>query len=268
MKFTESEILAVSKILLDSRALMKTEMMGILDKLIENCVSQDKQKIVSELIANERFHYVEPHHGTVFLDKMWEIGKAVRECRVIEVEYGKLKDCKTVHRILQPLALIFSEYYFYLVAFIQNIDREAEFDNTKDPFPTIYRLDRIRNLRVTNTRFKIPYRDRFEEGEFRKRIQFMYGGRMKTVKFEYYGMSVEAVLDRLPTAKILSEDSGKYVIQAEVFGNGIDMWLNSRAIISEYWRGNIGGEEKESCHRNVKGLGYWGKSGTGNYSGI
>lgn len=51
---------------------------------------------------------------------------------------------------------------------------------------------------------------------------------MRTVKFEYSGPSVEAVLDRLPTAKILSEDGGKWVIQAEVFGNGIDMWLRSQ----------------------------------------
>lgn len=227
-KFTDAEILAVSKILLDSRALTKPEMMGILDKLIGNCVLPREQKMVGDLIANEKFHYVEPHHGTVFLDKMWEIGKAIRECRVIEVEYTKLKNSGTVHRVLRPLALMFSEYYFYLAAFIENIDREAEFDNAEDIFPTIYRLDRIRELRVTGTHFKIPYRDRFEEGEFRKRIQFMYGGRMRTVKFEYSGLSVEAILDRLPTAKILAEHDGKFVIQAEVFGNGIDMWLKSQ----------------------------------------
>ena len=76
--------------------------------------------------------------------------------------------------------------------------------------------------------YHIPYRDRFEEGEFRKRVQFMYGGKLRKVKFEYTGFSVEAVLDRLPTAQILSEDSGKYVIAAEVFGDGIDMWLRSQ----------------------------------------
>lgn len=127
--------------------------------------------MVGQLIANEKFHYVEPHHGTVFMDKMWELGNAIRECRVIEIDYAKLKNSETVSRVLQPLALMFSEYYFYLAAFIQNIDKEREFDNANDPFPTIYRLDRIRSLRVTDAHFKIPYRDRFEEGEFRKRIR-------------------------------------------------------------------------------------------------
>ena len=53
----------------------------------------------------------------------------------------------------------------------------------------------------------------------------MWTGPLRRVKFEYKGPSVDAVLDRLPTAKILSEDEGKYLIQAEVFGNGIDMWF-------------------------------------------
>lgn len=38
----------------------------------------------------------------------------------------------------------------------------------------------------------------------------------------------ETVLERLPAAKIFSEEDGKYVIQAEVFGNGIDMWPRSQ----------------------------------------
>ncbi|MCI7813011.1 MAG: hypothetical protein MR543_04940 [Robinsoniella sp.] len=49
----------------------------------------------------------------------------------------------------------------------------------------------------------------------------------KTV-FWYKGLSVEAVLDRLPTAKILKEEDGKYLISAEIFGTGIKMWLRSQ----------------------------------------
>ena len=44
----------------------------------------------------------------------------------------------------------------------------------------------------------------------------------------YSGYSVESVLDRLPTAKTIDEVDEKYIIQAEVFGDGIDMWLNSQ----------------------------------------
>ncbi len=39
---------------------------------------------------------------------------------------------------------------------------------------------------------------------------------------------MEAVVDSLPTAKIKKEENGEYTISAEVFGDGIDMWLRSQ----------------------------------------
>ena len=56
----------------------------------------------------------------------------------------------------------------------------------------------------------------------------MYGGKLQRVKFRYKGTDVDAVLDRLPTAQILEEDNGSYIISAEVFGTGINMWLRSQ----------------------------------------
>ena len=61
----------------------------------------------------------------------------------------------------------------------------------------------------------------------------MYGGKLQRVKFLYKGDSLEAVLDRLPTAKILNEEDGVYTISAEVFGKGIDMWLKSQGDLVE-----------------------------------
>lgn len=56
----------------------------------------------------------------------------------------------------------------------------------------------------------------------------MYGGKLKKVTFNYYGNSVEAVLDRLPTAEIIEENDDGYTIRAEVFGEGIYTWLRSQ----------------------------------------
>ncbi len=228
MRFSNEEVLAIAKILLDSRAFTKDEMMGMLDKLIECCVPPQNQKLVSDLIANERYHYIEPQHHRVFIDKMWQIGQAIHENRYIEIGYERMKDKKVVKRKVQPQAILFSEFYFYLAAYIEDIDREKEFDVANDMFPTIYRMDRIRSLTVLEEHFSIPYSERFEEGEYRKRIQFMYGGKLQRTKFWYRGLSVEAVLDRLPTAKILREEEGRFLISAETFGKGIEMWLRSQ----------------------------------------
>lgn len=43
-----------------------------------------------------------------------------------------------------------------------------------DLFPTIYKIDRIKNFQVLNEHFQLPYRDRFEEREFRKRVQLWF----------------------------------------------------------------------------------------------
>lgn len=232
-KLTNSEILAICKILLDSRAFIKKEMTSILDRMIDCCVPKDSQKLVEDLISNEEFHYVELTHKSEFLDKMWDIGQAIHESRYLEMDYKRTKDGEIVKRKVKPVAIMFSEYYFYLTAFIDDEEVKADFDVINDAFPTIYRIDRISNYKVLDEQFKIPYGNRFKEGEFRKRIQFMYGGKLQKVRFKYKGTSVEAVLDRLPTAKILEEKDGIYTISAEVFGKGIDMWLRSQGDMVE-----------------------------------
>ena len=63
----------------------------------------------------------------------------------------------------------------------------------------------------------------------KKRIQFMFLGELIKLKFEFYGPKIEPVLDRLPTATILEQDFDKYVIEAEVYGKGIVMWLFSQS---------------------------------------
>ena len=222
---SNSEILAVCKILLESRSMRKDEMLPILDKLICCAVPESSQKAVKALIANEELHYVEPHHNRPILDGLWEIGQAIKNQQIIEIEYERMKEPRLVCRRVQPVGIMFSEYYFYLTAFLED---KTDFENPDDLFPTIYRIDRIHSFKVLDEHFRIPYTSRFEEGEFRKRIQFMYGGKLERVKFRYSGPSIEAGLDRLPTARILSQDENAWTLEAEAFGKGIEMWLRSQ----------------------------------------
>ena len=70
-KLSNSEVLALCKILLDSRAFVKTEMADMLHKVIACCVPESNQALITKLVNNEAFHYVEPRHRTSFLDTMW-----------------------------------------------------------------------------------------------------------------------------------------------------------------------------------------------------
>ena len=223
-----SEILAVCKILLESRSMVKKEMLPILERLVTCCVPEKNRKAVEEPIGNEKVHYIEPHHKKLLLPDLWEIGQAVQNHQVAEIEYERLKEPKLVKRRIEPVGIMFSEYYFYLTAFLQDVDKETEFENKNDLFPTIYRIDRIQSFRVLDKKFEVPYTGRFEEGEFRKRIQFMYGGKLERIRFRYKGPSLEAVLDRLPTATVISQDEVGWIVSAEVFGKGAEMWLRSQ----------------------------------------
>lgn len=236
-QLTSQELLTVCKVMLESRSLIKDEMFPIINKLLNCCGKEDDRSLIKEYLGNEMHHYIELQHHKKLLEKIWELEQAVKEHKYLEIQYRKIKGNEIVTRRVKPVGVMFSEFYFYLTAYIDDIDKEIEFENPNDPFPTIYRVDRLENVKILDERFSIPYKERFEEGEFRKRIQFMYGGKLRRVQFKYTGQSVDFILDRLPTAQIIQKDESGIVIQAEVFGDGIDMWLRSQGekIIVTEW---------------------------------
>lgn len=222
------EILAVGKILLESRALMKTELFPIIYKMLGLCSDEKDKKMIRDVLGNEMHHYIELHHGKKLLDILWILEQAVMNQKYVKIHYKKMKKQEMVERKVKPVGIMFSDFYFYMTAFIDDIDKENEFQNPEDTYPTIYRVDRLEELEVLNEHFSVPYAERFEEGEFRKRIQFMYGGELQKIKFKYTGTDVDAILDRIPTAEIISKEKDGIIIGAEVFGQGVDMWIRSQ----------------------------------------
>lgn len=225
---SNGEALAISKILLESRAFTKEEMFTILDKIVSGCVPSDRKGQVSELIRNEEFYYLPLQHNKPLINSIWDLGQAITNQNKIQMKYSKM-DGTLVERLVKPVGILFSEFYFYLIAFL-NEDSVVNLENVEliKLSPAIYRIDRIKEYHMLAEHFAVPYKDRFQEGEFRKRVQFMYGGPLRKVRFEYNGPSIEAVLDRLPTAVIEKEENGVYTVSSEVFGKGIDMWLRSQ----------------------------------------
>lgn len=230
---TNSEILAVSKILLESRAFTKREMKVILDKLVEGCVPLKNMKLVSELIANEKYHYVELHHKEYIQDKLWSIGLDIEEHNLVSLRYARANAPReSIKRIVEPVSILFSEYYFYLNAFIVEKDESGKYVH-KYSYPAIFRIDRIKNYRQLGEKFRVSYANRFEEGEFRKRVQFMYTGNLMKVQLKFYGDNPEAILDRIPTARVIEQYDKECLIEAEVYGKGCLMWLLSQGSMVE-----------------------------------
>ena len=214
---TNEEVLAVCKILLESRAFCKNELELLVRKLMVQVTPNDRRQ-VEELIRSERCYYVPLQHGKKLFNAIWELSQYIAKQEVLRIIYSRQDGIEREHEV-KPVAIMFSEYYFYLIAYMA--------DGGKD-FPTIFRIDRIGIFQGMGVQFRIPHKDRFSDGEFRKRVQFMYSGELRRVKFAYSGPSIEAVLDRLPTAEILEEKEGVSTLIVEVFGKGIDMWLRSQ----------------------------------------
>ena len=214
---TNEEVLAMCKILLESRAFRKDELKQLITKLLAQVVPKDR-KVVDDLIRNEFNCYVALRHGQKLFLRLWELSQNITAHKIISFNYKRTDGEKKNHRV-KPVAIMFSEYYFYLIAFMA--------DDSK-VYPTVFRIDRMSLIKETDEKFIMPYMKQFSDGEFRKRVQFMYSGELKHVTFEFTGISIEAVLDRLPTAKILSEKQGCYTIAAETYGEGLMMWLRSQ----------------------------------------
>ena len=211
----KQEILVLIKILLESRALCQDEL-NHLTKALLNQVGGIQRKEVESIINNEMEKYSPLKHGDPLLSKIWDLSELIRKKELTEILYRRADDLQ-VKRIIKPVAIMFSEYYFYLLAYFDDYDS-----------PSIFRVDRISCYKSLNKKFRIPYSERFEDGEFRNRVQFMYPGKLIKTKFEFSGGTLEAIMDRLPTAKIVKEEACKTTIEAEVYGKGIIMWFLSQ----------------------------------------
>ncbi|MDO5516049.1 MAG: WYL domain-containing protein [Clostridium sp.] len=224
-KFADKDIYALSKIILESRAFSKQEMNRVLEIL--NCQGDDNQAL-KKRVSNERFNYVPPRHNKNIIDFIWKISESIQEQKIAKVKYerqdGKIKEYK-----LKPLGLVFSEFYFYIIGEILNRDKS---------FNVVFRVDRFHEYIITEEKFSMPYKDRFEEGEFNKRIQFMYTGELIKIQFKFWGDSLEAILDRLPTAKVIGhdEEDNKPIIEADVYGEGVKRWILSQKEFLEVLR--------------------------------
>ncbi len=215
---TNQETLALCKILLESRAFEKAELRGLIEKLLTQASPNDRA-IAEDIIRSEYGAYVPLMHGKKLLEVLWRISLAIHRHREISFFYTR-KDGMSHRRIVKPLSIMFSEYYFYVIALYEDAD-EGEVYRT-------YRIDRLTDLKETGKSFRIPHSAKFHDGEFRKRVQYMYDGKMQTIRFKYRDSSIEHVLDRLPTAKAKKLSDSLYDITAEVSGKGIMIWLLSQ----------------------------------------
>ena len=215
---SSQELYAITEVLLGARAFSKMEVLNLMEKLKKLTVPADRKRI-DALLRKELYHYHEVHHDCDSVQQtLWQLVSCIEGRKEITLSYHKMSR-EFVERRVRPVSILFSEYYFYLIAYPADAHRNV---------PHYYRVDRISKIVEHRGHFDLPAGADFDEGLFRAQNQFMFPGRLQTIRFLFYGPSVQAVLDRLPTAKVIGKQEGGYLIEATVYGDGIKMYLLSQ----------------------------------------
>ena len=216
---SNAELLAITKALTGCRPFSTDEMLSLVSKLKLHTSAGDRRKI-ENLIKKELYNYPEIHFDCdSILENVWEIAGYIEDCRYITITYNKMNRTQVTHRI-KPVSIMFSEYYYYLIAY--------ECDDTCSDIPHYFRIDRIIHITANNEHFTITKTPETDEGFLRKRSHFMWPGTLRTIRFAFNGPSLQAVLDRIPTARVVERTDDSYIIEAETYGDGIKMFLLSQ----------------------------------------
>lgn len=216
---SNKELLSITKALIGSRAFNNQDLLEIIKKLKNNTTVADREKL-ENLIRKELYHYNEIGYDCQsVIDNIWKLTDCIENKSLITITYNRM-DRKQVKRKIKPVSIMFSEYYFYLIAYVSD---------SKDPtVPIYFRVDRIVDMTIHRESFSITREQSIDEGMLRQKSQFMWPGPERRIRFEFTGPSVQAILDKIPTAKIVDRQDGTYIIEAEVFGAGIKMFLLSQ----------------------------------------
>ena len=215
---SNKELLSVAKVLIGCKAFSREELLTIISKLKSHTSIADKQRL-ENLISNELFHYHEVGCDCKsVIENVWYLTSYIQNKRSITIDYYKMNRNNVKHKI-KPVSIMFCEYYFYLIAYKYD-------DKTNTPF--YFRIDRIVNITAHREHFELDNVLNFDEGLLRNRSQFMWPGPLRKIRFEFTGPSLQAILDRIPTARLVNKKDDTYIVEAETYGDGIKMFLLSQ----------------------------------------
>lgn len=202
----DREILALVKILLGCRAFTKKDMCTLMDRLSVYLSNQYKAGIVAALHDECTFYQPVKEEDPSLMEKVWRLEGCIRGGKAVRVSYCRL-DGKTVGRKLYPVLTSFSEHYFYLTAFRSDVDA---------PKAVYYRIDRIKEMEELEENVPAETGGRYGQEKAKAYAQNMFMGESMKIRFLYTGPSVQAVLDRFPTAHVLQQDEDGAEISAMV----------------------------------------------------
>lgn len=234
-KLKYKDLLVILKILTASRAFGTEEMLNLKNLILANLFdSAELAKYISNDIKDytQLNHIIEQEKNGFFKiserdinrysenpkeysQQILDFERIISRKKKIFLSY-ETAEKKQINIKVIPLDVVFSEFYFYLI-----LTKDDDLENY-----FFYRVDRILSCKVISSEYvSDDVYNFYERSDIKKYILFMQKGELINVKFKFWGKSVNAVMDRMPTAKIIGETDGQKIIQATGFSRGLKMWL-------------------------------------------
>ena len=211
--FNKKDILVISKIILENRALNKSELNSLLEGLL-SLLSIEEKKEVNAIISSERLNYKSLTNDKDRIDTIWFLSEAIRREQTLEIKYkAPFKNIKS--HIIFPVSLYYDAHYFYLVAY-----------HFKHENYTTFRVDRMESLSESHVKKpEISYGRKYRDGDVRNQKVDAFEGRKIKVRLRYTGIP-EIVFDQFPNHEIISCDKGDMIVQIETQDTpGLKRWI-------------------------------------------
>lgn len=221
-KFNTIESIVLLKIILGTRALIKEEVEDVVKSLRLNLNPQDRKETLRS-IQNEIDNYISPVHNKPLLVILNSLNKAIMDKMIIKIDY--VKDNGTVFaRTLLPVAFIFSDAYFYLIAFIDGKDYR---------YPAFFRVDRIKNFSVMNKKITDNLIKKYDTGKMRNYLKLMYAGELLTIKIKCHNSAVTTFQNTVPNHWLIQNEDNFKIFGATIFDKGFIRWALSQGTAIE-----------------------------------
>ena len=200
----KQEVLFISKILLENRALNKNEFNRVINSLL-NTLSIDDKKLIESVIASEKLNYEPISDKQDRILKTWELSEKIIYEQVIELEYKS------------PYTDVVKNY-FYLVAY-----------HLKHETYTTFKIDRIKRWKLSDSKKpNIPHRNKFRDGDVRNIKVDAFSGSLIKIRLKFNN-DPSIVLDQFPNTRILSQEENQTVMEIETqYTPGLKRWLLSQ----------------------------------------
>ncbi len=222
-KLEAVEFSLIKRILIDSNALRKDEMEGLLYHLF-NITHVSNNSLLNELM-NDLELYKEPVHKKALIKMYGDLSICIRKKYVIKLHYHK-SNGEEILRDVFPCSLRYDSGYIYLSAF--RCDIEAQ-------YPAFFRIDRIYSFEIlrsqsTSESIKVI---KYNEKYF-KNIIGMYGGEYTKIKLWCKNNILEYVENTFTDILDIEKKENGSIVTLNAFEDGFVKWLSKYSVEDIY----------------------------------